>query len=125
MIHKNENYRRMQRRSHIRHKEAILRHVYRDEENRLPARGSLNKGKVHCSCWLCSFHEYPRQDQKRAASMLNELKDEDLVTEASSTLPRLRKIARNAPKEKSHGSANAQKTAQHVDYGAFLALQVV
>lgn len=91
MIHETEKWRRMQRENHIRHRENILRHRCSAGSSWTPVRGSFNKGKVHCSCWLCSFHEYTKQDRKRAASMLHELEEENLMPEAASTIPWLKK----------------------------------
>lgn len=77
-MNRSRAYYRSERDRHIRHNQHILYDVWHErdvfqslvkdpsskEENRkrfdLPGR--LAKGKVHCSCWLCSFHGQPMQD---------------------------------------------------------------
>ncbi|MBQ7783892.1 MAG: hypothetical protein IJ368_07970 [Oscillospiraceae bacterium] len=52
MIHKNLNNRRMVKARKIKRKEYILKNVFHD--NTPIVRGKLDKGKVHCSCGMCS-----------------------------------------------------------------------
>ena len=38
-------------------------------------KGVLSKGKIHCSCGLCSFHGTTMQDRRKLASMESKLKN--------------------------------------------------
>lgn len=72
-------YTRHQRERIIRKKWAILRDVLQIEDKYMPIRGTLSKGKVHCSCKVCRYEQYykipkPRHKAKWAA-MQRELDD--------------------------------------------------
>lgn len=117
MYHKSRRYRRRQRELKIRHKEAIIRTTWCDAmDDGMPVRGTLSKGKIHCTCWFCSFHSYPTQDRKRAASMMFDLQDEDLAIVAGATLAKLQKAANNADRRKYCGTANTQRHNMHCDF---------
>ena len=51
-------YIRYQRERIIRRKWVILKDVYQLEKESMPTRGTLSKGKVHCSCRMCRFEQY-------------------------------------------------------------------
>ena len=102
-------YRRRQREIHIERKEKILKRSRRDN---MPAevdgsdlfyfagkdtkglgdctpwfmyrsRGYLSKGKIHCSCPMCSFSGTTQQDRKSAGKMLADVLEDsraDAVT---------------------------------------------
>ncbi|EGQ27520.1 hypothetical protein HMPREF9372_0511 [Sporosarcina newyorkensis 2681] len=50
-------YTRHQRERIIKKKVSILRDILGYEERHLPIRGTLSKGKVHCSCKLCRYEQ--------------------------------------------------------------------
>ncbi len=52
MIHKDLNNRRVMKARKIKRKENILKNVFLDDAPII--RGKLDKGKVHCSCGMCS-----------------------------------------------------------------------
>ena len=120
MIHKSRYYRRKQRELHIKRKEHILRDIQQDDDECMPVRGTLSKGKVHCSCGCCSFQSYTEQDQRRAVTMLFDIKEADMETVAVRTVARLNKIARNAIRTKNAGPHYSQKTKECFDYDEFL-----
>lgn len=67
-MERNNIYRRMQRARHICRKKRIIK-----EQNdywRYKFDGCLDKGKIHCSCYLCrhSFGIEPRFSDRRQAS---------------------------------------------------------
>jgi len=55
LIHR-KNYYRYQRERCIERKLDILKklHGTADSNKMYPLRGALSKGKIHCSCWICS-----------------------------------------------------------------------
>lgn len=52
MIHKRIVYRRHQRRRNIARKKSMSRQYYGLDYYRND--GQYDKGKIHCSCWMCS-----------------------------------------------------------------------
>lgn len=58
MKNRTKAYTRHQRERIIQKKLAILHTVFQLEDEYLPIRGTLSKGKVHCSCKLCRFEQY-------------------------------------------------------------------
>lgn len=58
MKNRTKAYVRHQRERIIQRKWAILKHVYRTEQEWMPVRGKLSKGKVHCSCRMCRFEQF-------------------------------------------------------------------
>ncbi len=58
MKNRTKAYVRHQRERIIQRKWAILKHVYRTEQEWMPVRGKLSKGKVHCSCRMCRYEEF-------------------------------------------------------------------
>ena len=49
---------RYHRERSIRRKWAILKDVFQLEKQSMPIRGTLSKGKVHCSCRICRYERY-------------------------------------------------------------------
>lgn len=105
---RDRGYRRNQRARHIREKADIKR--FHNEE--VGVVGKLDKGKVHCSCSLCAFHEYTMPDLKRAHEMDSELKDSEFVVEHNN---RMRKMVANTSRERGYGARHIQKTKSIVD----------
>ena len=50
--------------------------------------GELSKGKIHCSCKMCAYHDTPMQDKKRLMEMSDELDDlyEDVSADVVNSL---------------------------------------
>ncbi len=55
-MYRTRSYRRFQRNRAIVRKKKILRHWWLDFDTWYGERqiGKLAKGKIHCSCWMCS-----------------------------------------------------------------------
>lgn len=58
MKNRSKSYTRHHRERIIQKKLAILKNVFQMEDEFLPTRGSLSKGKVHCSCRMCRYEQY-------------------------------------------------------------------
>ncbi|MGE7023788.1 hypothetical protein [Solibacillus cecembensis] len=58
MKNRSKSYTRHHRERIIQKKWAILKNVFQMENEFLPVRGSLSKGKVHCSCRMCRYEQY-------------------------------------------------------------------
>lgn len=58
MKNRSKSYIRHHRERIIRKKMAILKNVLQMEDEFLPVRGTLSKGKIHCSCRLCRYEQY-------------------------------------------------------------------
>ncbi|MEK4091704.1 hypothetical protein [Viridibacillus sp. FSL H8-0110] len=58
MKNRSKAYTRHQRERVIQRKWAILKDVLQRENEYMPARGTLSKGKVHCSCRMCRYEQY-------------------------------------------------------------------
>ena len=58
MQNRNKAYTRQQRERIIQKKWSILKTVFQWEEDSMPVRGKLSKGKVHCSCRMCCYEQY-------------------------------------------------------------------
>lgn len=111
-------YRRNQRKRHILRKMKIMKayrhdnmpafidssdvfHSFVGKESRrygdcntywyVPSPGYLAKGKIHCSCPMCSFNGTTMQDKRRIEEMISDLQDSP---EADSTL--LKQLERKA-----------------------------
>ena len=84
--------------------------------------GELSKGKIHCSCELCTFHGPTMQDKKRMMEMLDDLQDCDESIgnfgQVSSKLKR--RIAGEAPAIS--GQCSLPKSKKTVDYDEFARL---
>lgn len=67
MKYRSKAYTRNQRERIIQRKWKILIDVLHREIEFMPLRGTLSKGKVHCSCKLCRYEQYhgiPKAKQK-------------------------------------------------------------
>lgn len=117
--HKTKQYRRSQRDRHIEKRKNIIRNTrygilggYEwQEEYTMPTAGKLAKGKVRdCMGEYCSFNEYTLSEQKRAASMLDELNELNDLNRISGPLKsRLIRIIKNNPRHKDKNPSNCQK----------------
>lgn len=56
MKNRSVSYYRHQRERNIKRKEFIAKHIL--QWDTLPIRGKFNKGKIHCSCWMCKFEKH-------------------------------------------------------------------
>lgn len=80
MFHKNFNYRRHQRKRSIERKKRITEKVY-GINNYYKYDGQYDKGKIHCSCWLCRSGYESRKKHKeellydKEKDMLEDLED--------------------------------------------------
>lgn len=77
MKNRTAQYRRRMRQIKIDRKKQIIK----DQNNywHYTFEGALDKGKIHCSCWMCrrKSYDYARQDDERKAySMLYDLEEE-------------------------------------------------
>lgn len=89
MFHKNITFRRRMRIKAINRKLNIHEHqMYQFSEITPVVRGRLNKGKIHCSCPMCSaksgkawgvsnnsIHNYKASDQRKFISLTQDLED--------------------------------------------------
>lgn len=70
------NYRYKQRKNHINRKLDIVKAITaKHGYGRVP--GKLNKGKIHCSCPICAYGGWNRQDARREDQMAFEEKEAD------------------------------------------------
>ncbi|EON72386.1 hypothetical protein ACMGD3_08545 [Lysinibacillus sphaericus] len=58
MKNRSKAYIRHQRERTIRKKWGILKNVFLREDEYMPIRGTLSKGKIHCSCRMCRYEQY-------------------------------------------------------------------
>ena len=58
MKNRSKAYIRHQRERIIQKKWAILKNVMLRESECMPVRGTLSKGKIHCSCRMCRYEQY-------------------------------------------------------------------
>ncbi|MEK4403265.1 hypothetical protein MKZ26_02325 [Sporosarcina sp. FSL K6-6792] len=58
MKNRSKAYTRHQRERIIQRKWAILKDALQREGESMPVRGTLSKGKVHCSCRMCCYEQY-------------------------------------------------------------------
>ncbi|WP_153733343.1 hypothetical protein [Sporosarcina obsidiansis] len=63
MKNRSRAYTRHQRERVIQKKSSILQNVLHIEEKHMPIRGTLSKGKVHCSCKMCRYEQFYRIPQ--------------------------------------------------------------
>ncbi|MBQ1367285.1 MAG: hypothetical protein IIY45_04260 [Firmicutes bacterium] len=72
---------RYQKKKHIQRKVGILKRIGGEEYVRAWSRnqpGRLSKGKIHCSCWMCSTKSYDEPshgDKKANEDMKHQLKE--------------------------------------------------
>lgn len=73
---RSRDYYRKERLNHIRRKENIIKNCYWDGKSWLDSgylgsnHGRLSKGKIHCSCWLCSFHGLLKSDMRKITKLM-------------------------------------------------------
>lgn len=129
--HKSKNYRRNQRKRYIEKRKNIIRNSwYGDfdtfegqEENTMPVTGKLVKGNVRdCMGDCSSFNEYTIKEQKRAASMLDELREEEELSGISGPLKsRLIRIVNNNCRHKIKRQSYCHKgTFSYREFQVFL-----
>lgn len=73
-----EDFRRKAAKKHIHKRENIIKNVYCDKVwyDMIKSQSHrLSKGKVHCSCPLCTFHGETRQDLRNRFAQINKIKD--------------------------------------------------
>ncbi|MEK4715786.1 hypothetical protein H7992_16645 [Sporosarcina sp. resist] len=58
MKNRSKAYTRYQRERVIQRKWVILKDILQREGESMPVRGTLSKGKVHCSCKICRYEQY-------------------------------------------------------------------
>jgi len=58
MKNRSKAYTRYQRERVIQRKWVILKDFLQREGEAMPVRGTLSKGKVHCSCKMCRYEQY-------------------------------------------------------------------
>lgn len=79
----NKNRRKKINRHHrfrmIKRKKKIVLEIYKWNSGLHFPEGKLSKGKVHCSCWMCSekskFRGHPTSEQAKRTAMKNEIYD--------------------------------------------------
>lgn len=123
MAERNRRYYRYMREKHIKRKERIIA-MYRSDgiphdlgrENvdygtdiqpagygdcgpfwHTKYRGTLSKGKIHCSCSLCAFHETPVQDKRKLESMIQEMQEADIPISGPFINKTMRKVRKYEP----------------------------
>ena len=64
-------YRRVRKKAIERKKRLIDEVLYWDVD----VDGKLNKGKIHCSCYICAFHGTTESDKRRLSHMESSLAD--------------------------------------------------
>lgn len=120
--HKTKQYRRNQRNCHIEKKKNIIRNKWYDdfwevdtfrwhEEHVMPVTGKLSKGNVRdCMKERGSFNEYTMQEQKRAASMLAALKEQEELAGIDGPLKSsLTRIVKNNWRHKDKSQSDCRK----------------
>ncbi|GAB6552708.1 hypothetical protein bcgnr5378_05900 [Bacillus cereus] len=67
------NLRRHHRNRIINKKMRILKEIYQLEADFMPVSGTLNKGKVHCSCGMCASKWSKDGPKARVKFLLDEM----------------------------------------------------
>ena len=119
MKHKSKQYRRNQRNRHIEKKKRIIRNRWYydfntfgwNEDRVMPVTGKLSKGSVRDCMKECgSFNGYTTQEQKRAASMLDALKEQDELAGINGPLKSaLTRVIKNNGRHRTKGSRTARR----------------
>lgn len=76
MKNRSKAYVRHQRERIIKRKWAILKNVFQREDEYMPKRGTLSKGKVHCSCKMCRFEQYHSIPKAKHKAKLKSMQEE-------------------------------------------------
>ena len=87
-------------------------------------RGELAKGKIHCSCTLCSYQDVPRADKRMIDKMMaqvSELFDENLGVDVSiiNGLNEKLKKAKVFPDHETWRVCTNEKQSKKIDHEAF------
>ena len=96
-------------------------------------KGELAKGKIHCSCDLCSYHDTPIGDKRRLMSMSYELSDclDDEIALSSSLISveisRLNKRIKGAKSNGCHGHSTPSDSREdhHNGYLKYVAHSIL
>lgn len=96
-------------------------------------KGELAKGKIHCSCELCSYHDTPIADKRRLMSMSYELSDclddENALSSSliSVEISRLNKRIRGAKSNGCYGysTPSDSKEDHHNGYLTYVAYSIL
>lgn len=117
--HKTKQYRRNQRNRHIEKRKCIIRNRWYDgfntlgwnEDHVMPVTGKLSKGSVRDCMKECgSFNRYTTQEQKRAASMLDALREQDELAGINGPLKSaLTRIVKNNWRHTDKNQSNCRK----------------
>ena len=80
---RSRGYYRMQRRRTIKRKLSIVKSIWTEDSYRhaVQQQGKYNKGKIHCSCWMCSQKssvEPTARDKREAVRAEQQLNDWEL-----------------------------------------------
>ncbi|MFJ7700706.1 hypothetical protein [Lysinibacillus fusiformis] len=81
MKNRSRVYIRHQRERMIQKKWAILQNVMLRKNESMPVRGTLSKGKVHCSCRMCRYEQYhsiPKAKHKAKLKAMEQEIDDDV-----------------------------------------------
>ncbi|GAB0167657.1 hypothetical protein LSPCS325_10940 [Lysinibacillus sp. CTST325] len=76
MKNRSKAYIRHQRERIIRKKWTILKNVWLEKSEYMPARGKLSKGKIHCSCRMCRYEQYHSIPKAKHKAKLKTMKQE-------------------------------------------------
>lgn len=76
MKNRSKAYIRHQRERIIRKKWSILKDVMLRESEYMPVRGTLSKGKIHCSCRICRYEQYHSIPRAKHKAKLKAMKQE-------------------------------------------------
>ena len=86
MANRSRNYYRKQRRRAIKRKEEIIKRWHQNPEDYFKFHGMASKGKIHCSCQMCSFHATTMQDKRVLVSMVQKVDELEEMCPGESTL---------------------------------------
>ncbi|WP_144789740.1 hypothetical protein [Lysinibacillus fusiformis] len=81
MKNRSRAYIRHQRERMIQKKWAISQNIMLRENEYIPVRGTLSKGKVHCSCRICRYEQYhsiPKAKHKAKLKAMEQEIDNDV-----------------------------------------------
>ncbi|MGE7114384.1 hypothetical protein [Lysinibacillus sp. NPDC047702] len=76
MKNRSKAYIRHQRERVIRKKCFILKNVFLRENYHMPVRGTLSKGKIHCSCRMCRYEQFYSIPKAKHKAKLKAMKQE-------------------------------------------------
>lgn len=76
--------------------------------------GELSKGKIHCSCGMCGYHDTPMQDKKRLMEMSDELDELYEMNVSSDVVKPLKNKIRQMNKTKYYPNSGIKGTTLNV-----------